>query len=119
MAAVLVTVAYGDALPEEQKQALFKANKEALAVWFSADRPLLKLLLDLVPFCMSISINSQTGQLNTSFCSVRHVPKWLPGAGFRKEAAEVHKLVDHIRFASWRVVLEDMVETLLDHEAIL
>lgn len=118
MAAVLVKVAYGDALSEEQTQALFRANKEALAVWFSAERPLLKLLLDLVPCCMSININDrapQNSQTNIPLYSVRHIPKWLPGVAFKKEAAQVHKLVDHIRFASWGVVLEDMVERFLNN----
>lgn len=58
MAAVLVQVAYGDALSEEHRQALFTANKEALAVWFSAEYPLLKLLLDLFPFRVSINDRS-------------------------------------------------------------
>jgi hypothetical protein len=55
VAVVLLKMTYGDALSEEQRQALFVANKEALAVWFSAERPLLKLLLDLVPCCMSLN----------------------------------------------------------------
>ena len=58
MAAVLVQVAYGDALSEEHRQALFTANKEALAVWFSTEYPLLKILLDLVPSRMSIDDRS-------------------------------------------------------------
>jgi len=45
---------------------------------------------------------------------VRHIPKWLPGAGFKKEATRAHQLVDYIRFAPWEVVLKDMVETFHD-----
>lgn len=49
---------------------------------------------------------------------MRHIPKWLPGAGFKKEAAKVHKMVDHIRFASWEVVLDDMVGGFLNYGAV-
>ena len=49
---------------------------------------------------------------------VRHIPKWLPGAGFKKEATKVHKMVDHIRFASWEVVLDDMVGSFLNHGTV-
>lgn len=71
MAAVLVTVAYGDSLSEEQEQALFMANKEALAVWFGAERPLLKLLLDLVPCCMLVKKHFRLAKL--IFPSIQYV----------------------------------------------
>lgn len=52
-------------------------------------------------------------RINISFYSVRHIPAWLPGAGFKKEAARVHKLVDHIRFTAWEVILKDIVRRFL------
>jgi len=55
----------------------------------------------------------RASRINISFHSVRHIPKWLPGASFQKEAARVHKLVNHIRFVPWEVFLKDMVRHFL------
>lgn len=55
----------------------------------------------------------RASRINIPFYSVRHIPTWLPGPSFKKEAARVHKLVDHIRFVPWEVNLKDIVRRFL------
>jgi hypothetical protein len=62
--------------------------------------------------CRSM-IDLRASRINVSLYSVRHIPTWLPGAGFKKEAARVHKLVDHIRFTPWEVIPKDIVRRVL------
>ena len=58
-------------------------------------------------------------RINLSSHSVRHIPKWLPGAGFKKEAARVNKLVEHIRFVPWELFLKDTVRRFFDHRTVI
>ena len=53
-------------------------------------------LVDFLPACRNLHIITIFNFKNTDRTSVRYIPSWFPGAGFKRHALETRKHIDDI-----------------------
>lgn len=90
-----MSVAYGIDV-KEGKDMWLDVIETALHGLNTAARPG-AYMCDVLPFCKIHQVYYVSFHL-TNLAAVKHVPSWLPGAGFKRQAAV------------WRQAVEDMVE---------
>jgi hypothetical protein len=65
-------------------------------------------LVDYIPLCMPISTSMAI--IPDDFAStVRYVPAWFPGAGFKKVASDVRRLVEENSNVPFQISVQEMV----------
>lgn len=67
-------------------------------------------LVDMLPQRMSISLSLSSCGSNDSF-SVRHIPEWLPGAGFQRKAREWRKTTIDLRDEPYKYISQQLVRS--------
>lgn len=90
-----MSIAYGIDV-KEGKDMWLDVIEKALHGLNTAARPG-AYMCDVLPFC-EINRVSTISSHSTNLAVVKHVPSWLPGAGFKRQAAE------------WRQAVKDMTE---------
>lgn len=105
--AIILNTTYGYQ-PKGEKDEFVALAERAMMGIASAARPGAHLV-DMFPFRMFCSI-----LINTSLYSlfpVDYLPQWFPGAGFKKEAAELRQVIDSLVESPWKFTHNNLVRT--------
>lgn len=57
-------------------------------------------------------LNSMVIQINDAFSSVKYLPAWLPGMGFKRLAKQWRDELDRFAYAPYEIVKSDVVRAL-------
>jgi hypothetical protein len=102
---LIIRITYADALSKEETNDLIKKNEETVRL--TSDALTNVYLVNIFPIRPLISM------LAKPFVHlplpVKHIPAWVPGAGFQRLAAHVKELNHTIRNGPWEKVLKDIV----------
>ena len=68
-----------------------------------------KFLVDLFPICMSLFFPRFPSSQLCHIVVVEHVPEWMPGAGFKRQARIWRRITDRMYEEPFRVVKDALV----------